>query len=763
MNASLYPHRTTWAIGLGLMVLVALAFGEAGWFGFTTYDDPEWIAANPTVQAGLSPAGVRYAFTTPILGHWSPLTILSHMAAWQCFGGNAGVHHLVNVALQALVAVLLFLALRSLTGATWRSAAVAALFAVHPMRAESVLWITERKDVLSGVFFALTLWAYAGWVRRRTVLRYGLLCATFACGLMAKSMLITLPFVLLLLDFWPLQRASGWTAWGRRVGEKLPLFALSAASAWLQYRLVQAELMPVEQLGWIARLSNAVMSYAIYVQQLFWTGPMSVFYPHQGRPPGWQLALAAIILLSLTLVVRRRAREGGYWWVGWLWFLGMLVPVSGLVQSGEIARADRYTYLPHVGLLIVVVWAFAERCVRRRWRLVVSVAAMLLALLVEVGATRLAAAHWRSDETLWRQALAATTNNHHAHTSLGVIEANRGNYAEAAAHFREAVRIFPGYWRAQASLAQVLIILGDAHGAREAADRAVHLNPGDPGVHEVWTQALRAEAKPLRSEAGNLIQKGRYAEAIALHTRAMQLDPSPPAAVEFAQRLAGAAQYAAAATTLREALGLDPKFDAATLELASVTEKLGALQDAANLYQQVLARRPDDPTALAGLAQILTQTGQIDQALPLVEKALAKHPGDGPALYTLGTIRLMQGQSALAVELYRRALAAQPEMAEAQANLAWILATSMDDQLRNGAEAVRWATSATASAGGQNPALLRILAAAHAEAGQFAEALVVIDRAIGLAEAAGDANLTARLKSQREQYRQHQPLRVPVR
>ena len=186
-------------------------------------------------------------------------------------------------------------------------------------------------------------------------------------------------------------------------------------------------------------------------------------------------------------------------------------------------------------------------------------------------------------------------------------------------------------------------------------------------------------------------------------------------------------------------------------------------QDAANLYQQVLARRPDDPTALAGLAQILTQTGQIDQALPLVEKALAKHPGDGPALYTLGTIRLMQGQSALAVELYRRALAAQPEMAEAQANLAWILATSMDDQLRNGAEAVRWATSATASAGGQNPALLRILAAAHAEAGQFAEALVVIDRAIGLAEAAGDANLTARLKSQREQYRQHQPLRVPVR
>ncbi len=757
------PRPLTLALCLALVALVAVAFGQAAWFDFTTYDDPEWIAANPQVQAGLSRTGATYAITTPILGHWAPLTVLSHMAACSALGVAPGPHHTINVALHAAGVVILFLALRSLTGAPWRSAIVAALFAVHPMRTESVFWITERKDVLSGIFFFATLWAYAAWSRHRTALRYAVVMLLFACGLMAKSMLVTLPFVLLLLDFWPLQRTAGWQEWRRCALEKLPLLALSAVSAFLQYRLVQHELIPVDALGWIARISNAALSYGIYVGQLFWTGPLAVFYPHPGRPDGWQLAIAVAAILALTVLTQRHGATHRYLWTGWLWYLGMLVPVIGLIQSGEIARANRYTYLPHIGLLIMLVWGAADLVARWRVKTLWPIAATALALVAAMLATRAQAAHWRNDETLWRHALAVTTNNHHAHTSLGVIEAKRGNFSAAIDHFREAARLSPTYWRAYGNLAQVLLATGDTRSAMEAAERALHLNPGEPALARLLAETRRAHAAPLRAQAEAALREGRYAEAVELHERAMHFDAAPLPAAAFAQLLANAGQLPAAETTLREALAIDPHCDDATLELAYVREHLGALNEAAQLYRQVLDRQPSHVTALAGLAEIFLRNGQINEALPLVEKALAIQPNDGPSLYVLGTIRLMQGQSAEAVKIYRQALAARADMPEAQANLAWILATSTEDTLRNGAEAVRWARSACEGPSGQDPAMLRILAAAHAEAGQFPEALTVIERAITLAQSLGDANLANRLTMQRGLYQNHQPLRVPLR
>jgi len=684
-----------WLVSLVLVGLVFVAFGKAAWFEATSYDDPEWLTQNPAVQAGLNGSSAGYAFSTPILGHWAPLTVLSHMAVCQAQGlapkaeVPAGAHHVVNVALHALGAVLLFVALRSLTQAPWRSAIAAALFAVHPMRTESVVWITERKDVLSGVFFALTLRAYVGWTRRRTTVRYLLIALSLACGLMAKSMLVTLPFVLLLLDYWPLRRASNWRDWLWHVVEKLPLFALSAASAFWQYRLVERELMPVAALDWSARLGNAAVSYGIYLRQLFWTGPLAVFYPHAGSPGSGSVWAAAVVLLGVTAILFFRRKAAPFGWVGWLWFLGMLVPVIGLVQSGEIARADRYTYLPHVGLIIVVVWGVAELAQRGCWPVLVPAVATALALAAAVFSSRAQAEFWRTDETLWRHALAVTENNHHAHTTLGVIETRRGHHAEAAAHFREAVQLSSMNWRAYGGLAQVLLLQGDPGGAMEAAERAHQLVPSEPKVH-----ALLADA---------------------------------------------------------------------TVAQAAARDKAGALSEAAALYQRVLGDDPHHVGALDGLAQVLMRTGQVDQAQALAERALAQQPKDGAALYALGTIRAMRQQYPEAVKLYRQALAAQPDMAEAQANLAWILSTSTDDSLRNGPEAVRWAESACTGPGAQNPAMLRILAAAHAEAGQFPEAVATIERALALAQPMGDPHLTARLQMQRELYQTGQPLRVPMR
>lgn len=697
-----------------LVVLVVIAFGEGAWYDFTAFDDPEWVSDNPVVQAGLSGAGIRYAFGSTILGHWAPLTVLSHMAVCEAFGMNAGAHHLVNVGLHALGAALLFLALRSLTGNLWRSAAVAAFFAVHPLRAESVMWITERKDVLSAVFFFLTLWAYESWTRRRGLGRYLLVVLLAACGLMAKSMLVTLPCVLLLLDFWPLGRVAGTRDARWRVVEKLPLFALAVVSAVIQYRIQAKVLAPLSDLGWMARIGNAVVACAVYVGQLFWAGSLSVFYPHEGTPPPWQIFTGAATLLAITALAWRYGREHRYLWIGWLWFLGMLVPVIGLVQAGEIARADRYTYLPHIGLLIMGVWGVADltHAWLHRTRLLGSAAA--IALAAAVIASRVQGAVWRNEETLWAHALAVSKDNYHAHYSLGMVAAAKRNFPVATAYLREAARLRPKDYHPPTGLGLTLLQAGDPEGALAAARIAVQMNPRKT-------------------------------------------------AMGFGRSFKDGGLLPAAAWCFQEALTADPDDVEAALELALARADLGSLAESAQLYQSVLKRQPDRFEALTGLGHALTQMGRAGEAIPLLERALGQHRNDVSCLYALANARLMEGQSSLAADLYRKVLEKEPRIVEAQANLAWLLATSVEDSLRNGAEAVQWANRASDASGGSDPSILRILAAAHAEAGQYPDAVVTIERAVGLAFQQGDANLAARLGAQRDLYRHNTPLRVPIR
>ncbi|MDX2166671.1 MAG: hypothetical protein SF182_06390, partial [Deltaproteobacteria bacterium] len=392
---------------------------------FVNYDDPEYVLENTPVRAGVTPAGILWAFTHFHSANWHPLTWISHMVDCRVFGLDAGAHLMVNVALHALAAALLFLFLERATGAFWRSAFVAALFAVHPLRVESVAWVSERKDVLAALFWMLTLHAYAWHARAPSGRRMALVTAAFAGGLLAKPMLVTLPFVLLLLDLWPLDRPRTRAL----LLEKMPLFALVLASCAVtiaaQYT-AGAMVALVPGFGVSYRVQNAIVSYATYLGQTVWPTDLAVFYPPRTPVPPAEVALSAAVLLAISGLVARHGARRPYLPLGWLWYLGVLVPVIGLVWVGEQARADRFTYLPQIGIGIIVAWGVNDllaRWPRRAWVLAPAATALLLAW---AAATRVQIGYWRNTQTLFEHALAVTRDNHVVHANLGAELARLG-------------------------------------------------------------------------------------------------------------------------------------------------------------------------------------------------------------------------------------------------------------------------------------------------------------------------------------------------
>src|SRR5881394_2618994 len=354
-------------IYLGLTNLLWLVFGQTIGHPFVAYDDQNYVYENPAVTAGLSADGVRVAFTKPHARNWHPLTTLSHMLDVQLFGLNPAGHHFTNVLLHTFAALLLFSLLRRMTRAVWRSAFVAAVFAIHPLRVESVAWVAERKDVLSGLFFVLTLYAYLRYVRRGGLGRYLIVLALFALGLMCKPMLVSVPFVLLLLDYWPLRcfEQKGAT-FGRLVIEKLPLIVLSLAACFVTVFAQRPAIQPIERFPFILRLGNALVACLDYLRQTFWPVNLAVFYPWDAARISWLTVGIAVGVLAAVSVCVFLARRRGYPVTGWFWFLIMLGPVSGIVQVGRQAHADRYTYLPQIGLALLVSWAIADVVGRSR-------------------------------------------------------------------------------------------------------------------------------------------------------------------------------------------------------------------------------------------------------------------------------------------------------------------------------------------------------------------------------------------------------------
>jgi hypothetical protein len=447
------------ALCAGLLALTAAAYLPLWHNDFINYDDPHYITENPEVMAGLSAAGLRWALTNDHGPYWQPLTWLSLQCDAHFFsarGPNGEVvlsptaFHAENLAWHAAGALVLFGALYRLTGARWRSFLVAALFALHPMHVESVAWATERKDVLSGFFGALTLWAYVRYRERPGWGWYLAVVAAFALSLLCKPMLMTLPCVLLLLDYWPLGRwapQQGRAALGRLAWEKAPLFVLAVACALITIgaREHHGALVSVSDISLSARLGNALSAYGWYLSASFWPTRLAILYPHPHE--NWSAAQAlagAACLLGVTALALWQAHRRAWLLVGWLWFVGMLVPVSGLAQGGTQAWADRFSYWPHVGLFIAVAWGLGELAERARVPRLLRAAAAALVLGALAALTWAQVGHWRNSVTLWERAVAVTQDNHRAHQYLSGCYREQGRLEEAERHMNEALRIQVG-------------------------------------------------------------------------------------------------------------------------------------------------------------------------------------------------------------------------------------------------------------------------------------------------------------------------------
>ena len=463
-----------------LLVLVTIAlYWPAMRCDFINLDDLAYVTENPHVQGGLNWEGVKWAFgNTEQAASWAPLMWLSHMLAWQLFGPNAWGHHLINVLLHAANTALVFLVFRRMTGAAWRSLILAALFGWHPLRVESVVWITERKDVLSTLFWMLTLWAYVKYVEAgkaqnsRSSIWYGTALAMFVLGLMSKAMLVTEPCVLLLLDYWPLERFKPSSA-QRLVREKIPFFVLAALASVVTFVAQQhgGAVASFEDLPLGARVGNALISYCRYLGKMFWPTDLAVFYPHPGYWPMEQVLLAGVLIIGISVVLFVKRRRYPFLLMGWLWFVGTLVPVIEVVQSGEQAMADRFTYVPSLGVLILAIWGAYE--LTRGWRhqaMVLSVAGSA-AIVLCIGLTRQQLGYWKDNETLFRHALEVTENNYLAHKTLGDALAKKNQIDEAISQYQEAIRLKPNY-------ADAYDNLGNALGMGGQIDEAIIQYPG---------------------------------------------------------------------------------------------------------------------------------------------------------------------------------------------------------------------------------------------------------------------------------------------
>ncbi|HJT82225.1 MAG TPA: tetratricopeptide repeat protein [Chthoniobacterales bacterium] len=523
-------RKHTILVCVGLFALTWLVFGKTLRFEFLNYDDPEYVAANPAINNGLSLTSVRWAFTSVHGGNWHPLTSLSHMLDVQLFGLNPAGHHFVNVLLHSISAVLLFLALRRLspaTGGIWPAAFVSAIFAIHPLRLESVAWVSERKDVLSAALFMATLLLYLRYVARKSLGNYALLAVVFALGLMAKPMLVTVPVVLLLLDFWPLGRTSR-TALPRLILEKLPLAVLAGVSSVATLIAQKGALESFQQASLMSRIINAAVSAMIYLRQFVWPAGLAVFYPYPRGSLSVEVIVFCVALLSgVTVIVTILRKSIPFLFIGWWWYLVMLVPVLGIIQVGLQAHADRFTYLPQIGLTIGLAWgaaALARRLRLPRPALWLASSLIIAALAIS---TSVQAGSWRNSEALWNRALSVTTDNDVAHTNLSEVCLKSGRPDGAIHHARAALSIYPNNAQAANNLGVGLLRTNRAAEAKRYFEQSVRLRPDGVNATQslAWILAASPDANQrdgkraveLAEHATKLTRRGNV---IVLHTLA---------------------------------------------------------------------------------------------------------------------------------------------------------------------------------------------------------------------------------------------------
>jgi tetratricopeptide (TPR) repeat protein len=702
-------------IGVALALVTLAVYGQTVWnnFEFLNIDDNEYVTANPHVQAGLSADGIRWAFTTYHAYNWHPLTWLSLQLDATLGWPSPRGFHLTNILLHAANAVLLFYLLRRMTGDVWPSAAAAALFALHPTHVESVAWITERKDVLSTLFWLLTTIAYVRYVERPGWGRYLLIIVLLALGLMAKPMLVTLPATLLLLDYWPLRRPlRGWL-----IVEKLLLFALVAASLPLTIAAQAQAIRSFDQLPVSSRAANAVVSYAEYLVMMVWPADLAPFYPHpKGGIPGWQIAISAAVLIAITAVVAL-ARRKRYLLVGWLWYLGTLVPVIGIMQVGIHALADRYTYIPYIGLAIMLAWGTAD--VIRAWPATLRTLATtsIAALAACAALTWWQVGVWHDSIALWQHTLAVTPNNTLAHEYLARELTNRGRMDEAAAQYREALKLMPQAAWMHGNLGVVLQALGRTDEAVAEFETALRLNQD------------AQDAEICRAGLGRIREaEGRFAEARDQFAAAVRIAPNSPGMhFELGRVLYQMDQPHEALAEFDEALRLEPRFPAAHNLRGLVLEELGESKNALDAYRKAVELDPQNSMYLANLGFALYEAGKPDQA----------------------------------AARFREATRLDPNWTQPLLEAAWQQSTHPDARFRNGKHAQRAAVLVCQATNYRQPRALDVLAAAFAEIGQFDDAVRYERQTIDLLSAGGPADAIAEARERLHLYESRKPYRQP--
>jgi tetratricopeptide (TPR) repeat protein len=709
------PPFPVWLIAALLALVTIALYWPATGHAFVNLDDDLYVLDNPHVTTGLTSEGLKWAFFRPDVsfGYWHPLTLLSHMLDCQLFGLNPWGHHLTSVLLHALNAVLVFGWLRQMTGATWRSLLVAALFALHPLRVESVAWVAERKDVLSACFGLLALVFYARYAQvqsqppesRNTFhvsrftfhvsLFYLLSLSFFALGLLSKPMLVTWPFVLLLLDYWPLRRFALRTQNSKLktllplLWEKLPFFALAAGASVLTFVLSKhaGALAAVESLPLGARAGNALISYCRYLGKLFWPTDLAVYYPHPGHWPLAKVLLAGGLLVGLSGLFWVQQRRFPFLLMGWLWFVGMLVPAIGLVQVYGFAMADRYTYIPSLGVLILAVWGGYE--LARRWRpaLIALSVAGSAAIVLWLVVTRQQLGYWKDSESLFRHALEVTENNDFAHNNLGaalsekgqIDEPHHGSAAlalglgaalsekgqidEAIRQYQEALRLKPGYAYAHNNLGTALRNKGQLDDAIRQYQEALRLKPD--------------YAEACYNLGTAFYQQGRTGEAIRQYQQSIRLKPDyADAHNNLGAALAANGQIAEAISQYQEALRLRPDDAEAHNNLGIGLAKKGQMDEAIRQFQEALRLKPDYANAHNNLGRALAKKGQIAEAIRQLQEAIRLKPEDALAHNNLGTALYDKGQTDEAIRQFQESLRLKPDYAQARTNLARALRTN---------------------------------------------------------------------------------------
>jgi protein O-mannosyl-transferase len=557
-NKSSYKKRIDILICFLLVLITFCVYSQVKDHSFIDYDDDSYVTENSNVKKGLAKEGIIWAFKSTVVSNWHPLTWLSHMLDVQLFGMNSGAHHIINVLFHILNTLLLFLVFRRMTGEIWKSCFVAALFAFHPLHIDSVAWVAERKDVLSTFFWMLTMCSYALYAERSRRSMYLLSLLFFMLGLMSKPMLVTLPFVLLLLDYWPLRRFQFRCQDGSPntqkkpviislIREKIPFFILSSASCIITF-LVQKkggaigslDLFPLK-----VRIANAIVSYVGYIGKMFWPVKLSVFYPHPGVLPVWKIIGACFLLVSISCLVIKYSRKYPWLTVGWLWYLGTLVPVIGFIQIGIQSMADRYTYIPLIGLFIMIAWGFPVVLSKWHYKRITIVPIAVTALSILTVTTWFQVRYWKDSITLFEHALEVTENNYVVHNNLGFALKEEGRVAEAFKNYLAALRINPDFEMAHLNIGVVFAGRGDNESAIEHYNEALRIKPdfitayinlGNARLRQGriananshYLEALRLDPDSAQAYNGLgavMIRTGRIEKAIEFFQKALQLKP----------------------------------------------------------------------------------------------------------------------------------------------------------------------------------------------------------------------------------------------